>query len=738
MAGSDLFVVNSGDPPTADGKISEYTLSGVPVATVAFGLKQPYAVALSGSDLFFTYDGGAEYAGTIGEYTTSGVKVNASLISGLDGPFALAVSGSDLFVASDASPFLAMIGEYTTSGATINSSLISGVPDMAAIAVSGSDLFVASQSGIAEYTTSGATVNASLVPGVVLPTAISVAGPDLFIASGASNGRVGEYTTSGATVNASLISGLYGLTQICVDQSQVVGTPTQLAFGQQPGNIIAGKPFSPAVTVVVEDRDGEVVSTDDSTITLSIASGPSGLLGGTITAPAVDGVATFSGLSPLTVAGTYKLGASDGALSGVSGSFTVDSAAPADLAFFQNPTPIVAGETITPAISVSLTDAFGNRLNGLKVKLAIASGPAGARLEGTLNVASDDGLAVFSDISLTQAGLYTLKATRGSAPPAVSMSFLVIPAAAAQLTFVQQPTDVTAGEGINPAVVVEYEDQFGNLDTDQNGTITVSIKTGPAGAVLSGMTTMATVNGAATFPGLSLIQAGAFKLAASDGALNGKSAKFSVIAAAPAGMDFVQEPSPVVAGQDIKPAISVAVADAFGNPVTGANVRLSIASGPAGAILAGTLHALTQNGVATFSDISLAQAGTYKLDARRGSLALATSSAFSVNPGAATQLGFVVEPASSVAGLPLAPPVEVDVEDSFGNLVTGDNSDITLAIRRGPAGTVLGGTLMVAAIGGEATFSDLVLDAAGSYKLVAGDGTLAPAKSAQFTVSQGS
>jgi hypothetical protein len=36
---------------------------------------------------------------TIGEYTTDGATVNASLVSGLDAPMGIAVLGSDLFVA---------------------------------------------------------------------------------------------------------------------------------------------------------------------------------------------------------------------------------------------------------------------------------------------------------------------------------------------------------------------------------------------------------------------------------------------------------------------------------------------------------------------------------------------------------------------------------------------------------------------------------------------------------------
>ena len=49
---------------------------------------------MSGSDLFVANDG----AGTIGEYTTAGATVNASLISGLASPVGIAVDGSDLFV----------------------------------------------------------------------------------------------------------------------------------------------------------------------------------------------------------------------------------------------------------------------------------------------------------------------------------------------------------------------------------------------------------------------------------------------------------------------------------------------------------------------------------------------------------------------------------------------------------------------------------------------------------------
>jgi len=46
--------------------------------------------------------------------------VNASLITGLYEPAGIAVSGPDLFVTQ----YYGVVGEYTTSGVTVNSSLI--------------------------------------------------------------------------------------------------------------------------------------------------------------------------------------------------------------------------------------------------------------------------------------------------------------------------------------------------------------------------------------------------------------------------------------------------------------------------------------------------------------------------------------------------------------------------------------------------------------------------------------
>ena len=72
----------------------------------------------------------------------------------------------------------------------------------------------------------------------------------------------------------------------------------------------------------MEDQFGNVVTTDSSNVTLSVASGP-GSLSGTVTVAASSGIATFSNIK-LDTAGSYTLTASDGSLtSATSSSFTV-------------------------------------------------------------------------------------------------------------------------------------------------------------------------------------------------------------------------------------------------------------------------------------------------------------------------------------------------------------------------------------------------------------------------------
>jgi hypothetical protein len=105
-----------------------------------------------------------------------------------------------------------------------------------------------------------------------------------------------------------------------------------------------------------------------------------------------------------------------------------------------------------------------------------------------------------------------------------------------------------------------------------------------------------------------------------------------------------------------------------------------------------------------------------------------------VTPGMASQLAFVQQPSTATAGQAISPAVVVEVEDAYGNLVSGNSSTVTVTLS---SGTFASGsaTVSAAASGGVATFSALTIDKASSCTLTATDGSLTAPVSAHFSVT---
>src|SRR5262249_15030490 len=142
-----------------------------------------------------------------------------------------------------------------------------------------------------------------------------------------------------------------------------------------------------------------------------------------------------------------------------------------------------------------------------------------------------------------------------------------------------------------------------------------------------------------------------------------------------------------------------------------------------------TVSAAAVNGVATFSNLVINAGGSYTLAASDGTLTGATSNSFAITAAAvAAKLAFVQQPSNATAGSTITPPVTVAVRDAFGNTVTSNTSTVTLTLSSG-ADAGGGSTISAAAANGVATFSGLVINAAGTYTLTASDGTLTSATS---------
>jgi alpha-tubulin suppressor-like RCC1 family protein len=105
------------------------------------------------------------------------------------------------------------------------------------------------------------------------------------------------------------------------------------------------------------------------------------------------------------------------------------------------------------------------------------------------------------------------------------------PPVATRLVFTAQPNNVVvAGAPISPALQVTARDALGNTVTSFAGNVTIAIGNNPGGSMLSGTTSVAAMNGIATFAELSIDKSGSgYTLTAASDAIMGVSAPFETI-----------------------------------------------------------------------------------------------------------------------------------------------------------------------------------------------------------------
>ena len=323
----------------------------------------------------------------------------------------------------------------------------------------------------------------------------------------------------------------------------VVSGAERLAFRQVPTTTAAGSPVTPAVTVAGVDRDGAVITTFTGTVTLALAGGPAGAtLSGDVSASAVNGVATFSGLSLDKAGAGYTLVASTpGMPDETSPSFAITPGAATRLAFTQQPTATTPNTSITPAVTVTALDRYDNVVTGFTAAITITLGRDGsvlgnAQLSGTRTVNAAAGVASFADLKLDQLGSgYTLVAASNGLVSATSERFDITPlsGSASEQRFSQQPSAVQEGATMSPPVEVTILDGLGAPVAGFTEPVSLTLTGGSPGAVLTGATTAIPANGVARFSSLGVDRSGTgFRLVArTRGLTDATSAPFDVAAA---------------------------------------------------------------------------------------------------------------------------------------------------------------------------------------------------------------
>ncbi|PYO40908.1 MAG: hypothetical protein DMD33_16090 [Gemmatimonadetes bacterium] len=419
------------------------------------------------------------------------------------------------------------------------------------------------------------------------------------------------------------------------------GAATQLSIATQPSSSArSGVAFAQQPVLQVQDANGNSVSQSGTVVTATIASGPNGAtLSNASATTESSGAATFSGLaiSGPTASYTLNFGAT-GLASVVSGTISLTAGPAASIA---NNSPISqsapAGTAVASPPSVIVRDASGNPVAGVEV--TFATGINSGTVDPTTPIATGaDGIATVTSWTLSPiAGPNTLTAT--PSPGTLTGSPVIFTAtgtpgapSSSRSSVTAAPSPITASNGASASTItVTVLDEFGNAVSGAPVTLSA---TGTGNA----LTPSGTTDGNGVMTGtLSSTGAGTKTITATVGSVTlGQKPTVTVDPASASRLVFTVQPSQVVIGNAIQPAVVVTALDPFQNIATSFASTVVMAIGNDASLLqnanlGGTTAVPATNGVATFPDLTIDQLGVgYTLTANSTGLIGDTSNPFTV------------------------------------------------------------------------------------------------------------
>ena len=538
-----------------------------------------------------------------------------------------------------------------------------------------------------------------------------------------------------------------------------------MAFTTQPVAGPSGATLSTEPVITIYDSKGHIDTGLTSTISLTPSGGSLPYCTGLTPNYGVVDVTTCSFLG--TVGQPYTLTASftnsQGTVISVqSQPITPTSAGtPTAIAFATQPIGgTVAGSLLATQPSLQIVDSWGNVVTSSSATIFLTTTPSGGTLSNCGNLTAVAG--VVNATGCTFGGsvspvTYTMTASSLGLTPVTSSAFHVTQGGTpVGVTISAAPTPVSASNVTDSTLTIQLVDAWQNPTTSTSATnLTLSstsargffsIANGQSGT-LGATAAVSIPSGIGSIPeyygdenaGTATISA---KLTATQAAYG--SGTLSVTAKTTLDTASVVQGNSQAATVNtaFTTALEVQVIDQFGNPVPNVAVTFTApASGASGAFASGctsnpngyTCIATTNaSGDATATTLTASTtAGTFSVVASNPNVA--TPATFSLHniAGAASKIAITTQPAASVTAGTSA-SMSVSVEDTYGNLVSSTDS-ISVALT--PSGFV-GATTTVTATGGVANFTNLPIDAAGSYTITATDNahTAWTATTSSFTV----
>jgi len=533
---------------------------------------------------------------------------------------------------------------------------------------------------------------------------------------------------AGYATNFATYSGAIGVNSAVTATTDLLGTlltfevivlpdvAASLDFTTQPADATAGE-LLPNFTVTARDQYGNVATGWNDSVRVVIDSGPVGaVLTGSSTRESTAGLTTFPDLT-LDKAGIYRLRAEwTGLTSAVSGTLEIFPSSPDSIALVDgNGQNGVVLSTLAAPLRVRVLDSLGNGVPGVNVNWGVFSGIA--EFSDTVAVSDALGFAVTNVTLGPTIGPVVLQAAAaGLVGSPITFNATATPAAATQLTVETEPVDGSAGTFLS-SYSVAARDAQGNIDVNFTGLITVAVDSGPAGAILQGVASVAAVAGIASFDSTYLELAGDHRLRfTASGLADTLSAIFNIVAGAATTLSLVDgDVQADTVDATFALPFRVLVTDAFGNPVAGHGIAWVLTSG---VISIDDDSSVTgADGIAVMQAHASNQIGPMSVEARAAGLTgTPVVFNFDVLPGAATILVLVAAP-DTVASGAVSPSFEIEARDRHGNLTPAYADSVTVSVNDGPDGNFASGTTARLTGAGSTAFDDLVFGSTGSWTL---------------------
>jgi hypothetical protein len=349
-------------------------------------------------------------------------------------------------------------------------------------------------------------------------------------------------------------------------------------------------------------------------------------------------------------------------------------------------------------------------------------------LEGTKSLFATDGELVFGDLRFNQTMNFAqLQFADADGLLVEAEPYSVYEKPATKIRIVTTIAEQKAGTKL-PVIEIQAINDEGIIDPRFKREITMTIKSGPEKATLSGTVKVRASSGVALFNDLSIDKASTgYQLAVSSSKVSGHASnEFEVKPGAPHTVKIETQPSRGNYQSNI--SVTAKVEDAYGNLTTDfvGNLTAALAVNNAGATLSGTTAVAVSNGIAQFSNLRVNKpAQDYKFEISGSGLVAGQTNSFVVDPLAASSLSFVTQPANATAGSSFTPTVVLRALDAGGFVDNNYAAAVSLSLNPNPGSASLSGTSSGSFVAGEISFANLSVSAAGTgYQLRASSGSI--------------